>query len=182
MVRQSTSMSTDHSLTANSWAETASWAGKNLSETVELWAGDSTCFGGHTATVATSQLFCFKGFALWLRIGLAGFVKLFTSSRLTSPRSHPQYALTGSDRLTLDAREPPVTPSPPPKPPVSPVGLMVVGTEMAGFTITGVLLDVVVFGTMPWFTVGLTLLGLLAAFVHLVKMARPKPPTAGGGS
>jgi F0F1-type ATP synthase assembly protein I len=59
---------------------------------------------------------------------------------------------------------------------------MVVGTEMAGFTITGVLLDVVVFGTMPWFTVGLTLLGLFAAFVHLVKMARPKPPAAGGGS
>jgi F0F1-type ATP synthase assembly protein I len=61
---------------------------------------------------------------------------------------------------------------------------MVVGSEMAGFTLIGVLLDVVVFGTMPWFTVGLTLLGLVAAFLHLVKMVKPKPkpPAAGGGS
>lgn len=56
---------------------------------------------------------------------------------------------------------------------------MVVGTEMAGFTVTGVLLDVFVFGTMPWLTVGLTLLGLVAAFMHLLRMVKPKPPGTG---
>ncbi|MBN9520899.1 AtpZ/AtpI family protein [bacterium] len=73
-------------------------------------------------------------------------------------------------------------PPPASKPPVSPVGLMVIGTEMAGFTVAGVLLDLVVFGTMPWFTVGFTLLGLAAAFMHLVKMVKPKPPPPGAGS
>lgn len=75
-----------------------------------------------------------------------------------------------------------MTPPPAAKPPVSKVGLMVVGSEMAGFTVTGVLLDLLVFGTMPWFTVGLTLLGLFAAFAHLVRMANSKPPAPGAGS
>lgn len=109
-------------------------------------------------------------------------MKFFTNHSLTSPLSLPQYAHTGSDGLTLDAREPPVPPPPASKPPVSPVGLMVIGTEMAGFTVAGVLLDLVVFGTMPWFTVGFTLLGLAAAFMHLVKMVKPKPPPPGAGS
>jgi F0F1-type ATP synthase assembly protein I len=56
---------------------------------------------------------------------------------------------------------------------------MVVGTEMAGFTVIGVLLDVFAFGSMPWCTVGLTLLGLVAAFLHLLRMVKPKPPGAG---
>jgi F0F1-type ATP synthase assembly protein I len=75
-----------------------------------------------------------------------------------------------------------VTPPPTSTPPVSKVGLMVVGSEMAGFTVTGVLLDMLVFGTMPWFTVGLTLLGLFAAFAHLLRMVKAKPPAPGAGS
>jgi F0F1-type ATP synthase assembly protein I len=74
-----------------------------------------------------------------------------------------------------------VNPAPTPKSPVSPVGLMVVGSEMVGFTVTGLLLDYVL-GTMPWCTVGLTLLGLVASMMHLVRMAKPKPPGSGGGS
>ena len=69
-----------------------------------------------------------------------------------------------------------------------PIGLMVVGSEMASFTVVGLLLDYVL-GTMPGFTIGLTLLGLVVAFYHLVKMsqalARKKPdspPDSGAGS
>ncbi|MBX9581236.1 MAG: hypothetical protein K2X87_13085 [Gemmataceae bacterium] len=63
-----------------------------------------------------------------------------------------------------------------------PVGLMVAGSEMAGFTITGVLLDLFAFDSMPWCTVGLTLLGVVAAFVHLVTMVKPGAgPTQTGG-
>jgi F0F1-type ATP synthase assembly protein I len=56
---------------------------------------------------------------------------------------------------------------------------MVVGSEIVGFTVTGLLLDYAI-GTMPWCTVALTLLGLAASFMHLVQMARPKPPGGGG--
>jgi F0F1-type ATP synthase assembly protein I len=62
-----------------------------------------------------------------------------------------------------------------------PIGLMVVGTEMASFTLFGLLTDYLL-GTMPGFTIGLTLLGLVVAFFHLVKISRaiqkpnPKPP------
>lgn len=52
-----------------------------------------------------------------------------------------------------------------------PIGLMVVGSEMASFAILGLLLDFGL-GTMPGFTIGLTLLGLVVAFFHLVKMAQ----------
>ena len=70
-----------------------------------------------------------------------------------------------------------------------PIGLMVVGSEMASFTVVGLLLDFAL-GTMPGFTIGLTLLGLVVAFYHLVKMSqalakRSKPPDApqsGAGS
>jgi F0F1-type ATP synthase assembly protein I len=62
-----------------------------------------------------------------------------------------------------------------------PIGLMVAGSEMASFTIAGLVVDYLL-GTMPGFTVGLTLLGLIAAFYHLVKMAqamakKPGPPS-----
>lgn len=63
-----------------------------------------------------------------------------------------------------------------------PIGLMVVGSEMVSFTLLGLLLDYAL-GTMPGFTIGLTLLGLGAAFFHLVKMSqalaakKPEPPT-----
>jgi hypothetical protein len=52
-----------------------------------------------------------------------------------------------------------------------PIGLMVVGSEMASFTILGLLLDFAL-GTMPGFTIGLTLLGLAVAFFHLVQMSK----------
>ena len=67
-----------------------------------------------------------------------------------------------------------------------PFGLMVAGSEMATFTILGLVLDFA-FGTMPGFTIGLTLLGLAFAFFHLVKMAnaltgkKPEPPPQGDG-
>ncbi len=66
-----------------------------------------------------------------------------------------------------------------------PIGLMVAGSEMASFTVLGLLLDFAL-GTMPGFTIGLTLLGLVVAFVHLVKMAqalsakKPDPPSPSG--
>jgi F0F1-type ATP synthase assembly protein I len=64
-----------------------------------------------------------------------------------------------------------------------PIGLMVVGSEMVSFTVVGLLLDYGL-GTMPGFTIGLTLLGLGASFFHLVKMSKalsakkPPPPPA----
>ncbi|MCI0703958.1 MAG: hypothetical protein L0241_23105 [Planctomycetia bacterium] len=66
-----------------------------------------------------------------------------------------------------------------------PVGLMVVGSEMATFTILGVLLDLGL-GTMPGFTIGLTILGVGLAFWHLIKiskaLAERKPPSNNQGS
>jgi len=75
-----------------------------------------------------------------------------------------------------------------------PIGLMVAGSEMASFTIIGLLIDFAA-GTMPGFTIGLTLLGLVAAFYQLVKMSQvlaakkpeppstpPSPPIEGTGS
>jgi F0F1-type ATP synthase assembly protein I len=70
-----------------------------------------------------------------------------------------------------------------------PIGLMVAGSEMVSFTVVGLLLDYAL-GTMPGFTIGLTLLGLVAAFFHLVKMSQalakqskpPDAPQSGGGS
>jgi F0F1-type ATP synthase assembly protein I len=74
----------------------------------------------------------------------------------------------------------------------APIGLMVVGSEMASFTILGLIADYFL-RTMPGFTIGFTLLGLFAAFYHLVKMSQalaakkseppapPTPPSAGSG-
>jgi F0F1-type ATP synthase assembly protein I len=70
-----------------------------------------------------------------------------------------------------------------------PIGLMVVGSEMASFAILGLLLDFGL-GTMPGFTIGLTLLGLVVAFFHLVKMSQalakqskpPESPQSDAGS
>jgi F0F1-type ATP synthase assembly protein I len=72
-----------------------------------------------------------------------------------------------------------------------PIGLMVAGSEMASFTILGLIADYIL-GTMPGLTIGLTLLGLVVAFFHLVKMSQalaakkdapeaPNPPTDGVG-
>lgn len=65
-----------------------------------------------------------------------------------------------------------------------PIGLMAIGSEMAGFTVVGVILDLLVFDTLPWFTIGLTVLGFAAAFYHLVQFAKiqVKPPHGGQSS
>ena len=68
-----------------------------------------------------------------------------------------------------------------------PIGLMVAGSEMVSFTLLGLLVDYGL-GTMPGFTIGLTLLGLVAAFFHLVKMSqalaakKPDVPEPPGGA
>jgi F0F1-type ATP synthase assembly protein I len=59
--------------------------------------------------------------------------------------------------------------------PVSPLGFAVLGSELAGFTVIGVLLDWWL-ATLPWLTIVGTFAGLSAAFVHMAQMARAKPP------
>lgn len=55
--------------------------------------------------------------------------------------------------------------------PSVPIGFMVAGSEMASFTLFGLLIDYLA-GTMPGFTIGLTLLGLALAFWHLIRMSK----------
>jgi F0F1-type ATP synthase assembly protein I len=69
--------------------------------------------------------------------------------------------------------------------PSLPLGLMLIGSEMVSFTIFGLMLDYFLH-TMPGFTIGLTLMGLAAAFLHMKQMAKrlaekkPKEPADGG--
>ena len=51
------------------------------------------------------------------------------------------------------------------------IGYFVAGSEMVSFTVVGLLLDYAL-GTLPAFTIGLTLLGVVAAFWHLVQMSK----------
>ena len=60
------------------------------------------------------------------------------------------------------------------------MGLMVIGSEMVSFTLVGLLLDYLL-GTMPGFTVGLTVLGFVAAFTQLLRMAKKVSRPADGG-
>jgi F0F1-type ATP synthase assembly protein I len=60
---------------------------------------------------------------------------------------------------------------PPDRRPVTPVGFALIGSEMVGFTLLGVAIDWLA-GTSPWATVTLTVLGLLAAMVHLGLMVK----------
>jgi F0F1-type ATP synthase assembly protein I len=53
----------------------------------------------------------------------------------------------------------------------APWGLLVAGSEMVSFTLAGLLVDYLL-GTMPVFTVGLTVLGVPAAFVLLVRLSQ----------
>lgn len=74
---------------------------------------------------------------------------------------------------------------PPSNGPRTSIALMAIGSEMAGATVLGLLIDYGL-GTMPWFTIGLTLFGLVGAFLHLTKMAKAiaakkGPPAPGGG-
>jgi F0F1-type ATP synthase assembly protein I len=54
---------------------------------------------------------------------------------------------------------------------------MAVGSEMAGFTVVGVVLDFAL-DTLPWFTVALTILGFVVAFYHLIRMSRAMAQSA----
>jgi F0F1-type ATP synthase assembly protein I len=58
--------------------------------------------------------------------------------------------------------------------PSLPVGLIAVGSQMVGFTVIGVLLDLYVFRSMPAFTIGLTVLGFIAAFVQLIRYTKTR--------
>ncbi len=61
-------------------------------------------------------------------------------------------------------------PSPAPR---LPLQLLVVGTEMVSFTVAGLILDWLL-NSMPWATVVLTVLGFLAAFMHLVRQVNSR--------
>jgi F0F1-type ATP synthase assembly protein I len=73
--------------------------------------------------------------------------------------------------------------------PSMPLGFLMAGSEMATFAILGLALDYFL-GTMPGFTIGLTLLGVAASFFHLMKMAKalsakkkqPNSPDGNSGS
>ena len=67
---------------------------------------------------------------------------------------------------------------PPPRsnrPLPSPIGFALIGSEMAAFTILGVILDWAT-GSTPWLTVALTLFGCAAAFFHLLQLVNKKSP------
>jgi F0F1-type ATP synthase assembly protein I len=52
-----------------------------------------------------------------------------------------------------------------------PMGFLIVGSEMVSSTLFGLFLDYVL-GTLPVLTITLTLLGLGAAFFHMIKMSK----------
>ena len=69
--------------------------------------------------------------------------------------------------------------------PNMPIGYFVAGSEMASFTVVGLLLDYLL-GSLPALTIGLTLLGVVVAFWHLLKMSKAlaakkdqQPPSQG---
>ena len=69
----------------------------------------------------------------------------------------------------------------PPARPVSPFAFAVLGMEMVGFTVVGVVIDWLT-GLMPWFTVTLTRLGVVVAVLHLARaVLKPSPPKSEGG-
>jgi F0F1-type ATP synthase assembly protein I len=73
---------------------------------------------------------------------------------------------------------------PPSNGPGVPIGFMIAGSEMVSFALLGLLLDYAL-DTMPGFTIGLTLFGLVAAFFQLTRMAKTlaaKKPSKPGDS
>ena len=90
----------------------------------------------------------------------------FTSRGLTLSFPLRQYAFDNR----YDRRSDTMVAEPPPQPRML-LGLMVVGSEMAGFTILGILVDFAV-GTLPWVTVGLTVFGFAFVFYQLTRMAK----------
>jgi F0F1-type ATP synthase assembly protein I len=55
-------------------------------------------------------------------------------------------------------------------------GAMVIGSELVGFAVVGVLIDYALgtLHTIPWATLILAPLGLVIAMVHLVKLVKPR--------
>lgn len=67
--------------------------------------------------------------------------------------------------------------SPPPRPLSPQMGLLVFGSEISGFALVGVAIDFAL-GTIhsiPWATLILAPLGVIAAFWHLMKFVAKKP-------
>ena len=58
---------------------------------------------------------------------------------------------------------------------MSPFAFAVLGMEMVGFTVTGIVIDWLVGWRFMWATVVLTLLGVVAAFMHLVRAVQVGP-------
>jgi F0F1-type ATP synthase assembly protein I len=60
------------------------------------------------------------------------------------------------------------------KPKSMKTGAVVVGSEMVGFALVGVLIDYLIgtLNTVPWATLILAPLGLLVGMVHLVRFAK----------
>jgi F0F1-type ATP synthase assembly protein I len=59
-------------------------------------------------------------------------------------------------------------------PPRTPATLFVVGSEMFGFALVGVMIDFALgtIRTVPWATLIFAPLGLIAGFVHLIRLTR----------
>ena len=89
-------------------------------------------------------------------------------ARLTIPRPVPEYPFYPGPAGRAFARLPQCVPMPPARA-VSPFAFAVLGMEMVGFTVVGVLIDWLT-GLTPWFTVALTLLGVVVAFLHLAQI------------
>jgi hypothetical protein len=91
----------------------------------------------------------------------------------------PESSRPKSDSLMPD--------DPPSNGPNMPLGYFVAGSEMVSFTVVGLALDYVL-GSLPGFTIGLTIVGVVVAFWHLVKMSqalaakKTKQPPAEGSA
>jgi hypothetical protein len=119
----------------------------------------------------------FRSFSL----ALTPLVKFFTRCRLTLHLSSAQYAFVPQLVIVRELDIFPMPADPPTNGPRVSMGFLAIGSEMVSFTLLGLLLDYLL-GTMPGFTIGLTLLGVVAAFFFLIRMSqaiarkKPEPP------
>lgn len=96
-------------------------------------------------------------------------VNFLTRSPLTLITPHTQYAFVLKlNAFVADYSMPDDKQS---NGPNAPIGFMIAGSEMVAFTVFGLLIDSAL-GTMPWFTIVLTLLGLVAAFFALIRLSK----------
>jgi hypothetical protein len=67
-----------------------------------------------------------------------------------------------------------------PRPLPPPLGMLVIGSEIAGFAVVGIVLDYLLgnFDGLPWMTLILSPLGLLVAGWHLRQLVRPRGPSS----